>query len=98
MSPPAADGPGRLRPGHRAAEARNARHPMALAGPSDGMAHARADRRPVGLSTIGLKCRDRPSDQVDADVGTEHGRKVDRLDDVAIEDRKSTRLNSSHRT
>src|SRR5206468_1168710 len=64
-----ADGPGRLRPGHRAAEARNARNPVSLAGPSDGVTHARADRRTVRLSPVGLKCRDRPTDQVEADVG-----------------------------
>src|SRR5436309_8716691 len=49
------------------------------------MAPYRSARRAEELSKIGMKCRDRPTDQVDADVGTEHGRKVDRLDDVAIE-------------
>src|SRR5947209_13091615 len=85
MSPATADGSRRLRAGHRAPKARNPRDAVSLARPADGVAHPRPDTRTVRLSSIRLERSHRASNQVEADVGTEYGREVDRLHDVAIE-------------
>ena len=74
-----------LRPNHRPADPRGAGDPLALPGPSDGVAHPRLPVRPVRLPPVRLERPHRAPDQVNADGGLEDGRKVDRLHDLALE-------------
>src|SRR2546426_10986361 len=85
MRSAATDRPGRLRPGHRAAETRDPRHAFPLPRPADGVMHPRHRRGPVGLSTVRLECGHRPPNQIEADIGSEDRREFDHLDDVAVE-------------
>ena len=85
MCPAAADRPGRLRPGHCAAETRDPRHALSLPRPADGVVHPRHRRGPVRLSAVRLECGHRASNQIEADIGSEDRREFDRLDDVAVE-------------
>src|SRR5213594_1420017 len=85
MGSTAANGPGRLRPRHRAPETRDARHPLSLSRPTHGVTHPRHRRGPVRLSAVRLERGYCPSNQIEPNIGSKDRWEFDRLDDIAIE-------------
>ena len=85
MRPTTTHGARGLRPGHGAANPRDAGDAMALSRPTDGMFRTGPAPGAIRLPSIRLGCGDRPSDQIGTHLALEHGRQVDRLHDVAIE-------------
>src|SRR5207247_6030570 len=72
--PTPAHGARGLRPGHGAANPRDARDAMALPRPADGMFRTGPAPGAIRLPSIRLGCGNRPSDQIGTHLALEHRR------------------------